>query len=161
MRGEAGEKRERENMGMSGRRIAAGILWGALLCLPLAAQTAIVNARPVAGEQPIVLEYAADVDSGIIECLFDKGYIVFNQSSEDSPAALIRAGRETGADIVISWRMDEGGLSGTLIDCRSGEESPRRKVGERDFAGSYKNRHDMYTAMGVRLCEDLIPGGRN
>jgi len=106
-------------------------------------------------------EYMTDVDSGIMDYLFDRGFIIFSQSTEEPVEKLISVGKETGADIIINWSMDQSGLWGTLIDCRTGEQTPERIVPLEDFEDTYGNQHEMYAAMGVRLGEELLPDRLN
>jgi hypothetical protein len=146
---------------LTGRVLLLMTLASIMLTGNAASQTAIVNARPIADAGKLSLEYAGDVDSGLMEYLFDHGYIIFSQSTADPVEKLISVGKETGADIIITWSMDAAGLSGALINCRSGSQSPSRGVSLDDFENVYGNRHDMYEAMGARLCETLISDAGN
>jgi len=132
-----------------------GILAGAVLTTDIVAQTVIVNAEPVLITETESIDYTDDVDSAIMEYLFDQGYIIFSQSSEDSVETLRALGKQTGADIVISWAMHVNRLSGILIDCETGRHSPPLFVNQSEF-GSEADLHKMYSQMGSRLCEQLI-----
>ena len=134
-----------------------------LFCIiPLSAQTAIVNALPhtIDAEEGST-DYTGDVDSGIMECLFDRGFIIFSQSTDDSDEVLLAMGRKTGADIVLSWSMTDTGLSASLLNCRSGEVTSSLSVSLKEFDYKYSDKHEMYLEMGVTLCEQLIPDDWN
>ena len=85
------------------------------------------------------------------------GYIIFSQSTADSASILVDLGKETGADIVINWSQKAGGLDGSLIDCRTGQTTRAVTVDLQAFEDRYRDDHEMYSAMGYRLCEEMLP----
>ncbi len=143
---------------LSGKIFPAGILAALLLMTDLTAQTAIVNAQPLSPAAEAAADYTKDVETGLLEYLFDLGYIIFNQSTADSAPVLVELGKETGADIVIDWSQNSEGLDGSLIDCRTGQTIRAVTIDQKVFEDIYKNNdHEMYSAMGYRLCEEMIP----
>lgn len=133
-----------------------GILAVAVLTVDITAQTVIVNAEPLMDMEAESVNFMDDVDSAIMEYLFDQGYIIFSQSTEDSVDTLAALGKQTGADIVINWALDESRLSGFLIDCETGRQSVPLVVNQSEFDSHSNDLHKMYTQMGTRLCEKLI-----
>ena len=142
---------------LPGKIFPAGILAALLLMTNLTAQTAIVNAQPMSDTVEVAADYTKDIETGLMERLFDLGYIIFSQNSADSDSILMDLGKETGADIVINWSQNSRGLAGSLIDCRTGQITKTVSIDLQAFEDRYKDDHELYSAMGYRLCEEMIP----
>ena len=123
---------------LSGKIFPAGILAALLLITDLTAQTAIVNAQPLSPTADVAADYTKDIETGLMEYLFDLGYIIFSQSTADSASILVDLGKETGADIVINWSQKAGGLDGSLIDCRTGQTTRAVTVDLQAFEDRYR-----------------------
>ncbi len=137
------------------------LLAGLLLVADLAGQTVMVNTWPLLSSENEGAAYLNDVDSGIMDLLFEKGYIIFSQSSDDSEELLLASGRDTGADFVLSWKMEDRAVSGMLLDCRTGDIAHSGTISMDDLGNPVEDLHRMYAALGEELCEHLVPGNWN
>jgi len=103
--------------------VLAFLMAGVLSLSDAAALTVIVNT--VASEQTEPDDntglYEQAVETGIMNVLFDRGHIVFSQTSAAGDEHLLGIARKTGADFIISWNLEDQGLSGRLIDTKSGK----------------------------------------
>ena len=138
--------------------LLSGLLAVLFLTADLASQTVIVHTVPQEDPESDAALYGGDVDSGIMDSLFSMGYIIFSQVSHDTTADLVNMGRETGADYVITWAMEEQGIKGILLDCRSGSRIPVKTVSLAELDVPGENLHRMYMDLGEKLCEQLVPG---
>ena len=62
---------------LSGKIFPAGILAALLLITDLTAQTAIVNAQPLSPTADVAADYTKDIETGLMEYLFDLGLYHF------------------------------------------------------------------------------------
>ncbi len=127
----------------------------------LAGQTVIVNTVPAASAGEQEPDSSEAVDSGIMEVLFDRGYIIFSQSTDDSRETLLSTARNTGADIVLSWKMQDEAVSGMLLDCNTGDVVRSVDLSVEDLENPVENLHRKYVALGEKLCDHLIPENWN
>ena len=138
------------------------LLMGAVcLSASLAGQTVIVNTVPAVTVGGQGAEYSEDVDSGIMDVLFDRGFIIFSQSTDDSRELLLSTARNTGADMVLTWKMEGEAVSGMLLDCKTGDVLRSVNLSVEDVDNPVENLHRTYVSLGEKLCDHLVPESWN
>ncbi len=119
------------------------------------AQTVLVHSPGTDGEDEIMTLQSQSAESGIMNVLFDRGFIIFSDTSDaDEQGQLTMAGR-VGCEYVLSWNLTGGGLTGRMISLNGDSSSPS-VVGESELDGLYTDAGELYTALGGRLCESLV-----
>lgn len=137
------------------------ILLSIFILLPafLSAQTILVHSS---GEKDLENDelrvYIQSVEAGIMDVLFNQGFIVFSDLSEMDMEEARKMAAKVGSDMLISWSLEPGGIKGTLLKLSQDKPLSLALVGENDLEGLYNDPSEMYSALGSRLCESLVAG---
>ncbi len=125
--------------------------------LPLSAQTILVHS-PALGEETAeeVKMASQSAEAGIMDVLFNKGMIVFSDMSDQNSAGIKNISDKTDCEYIVDWKLSGSGLSGRLISSDDMSVLQESRISESDYDTRYKNREELYTILGTRLCEMLV-----
>jgi len=135
-----------------------------LLCLTavwatglLNAQTVLVHGEPGSAEPDENRKlFNQSAEAGIMDVLFEKGFIVFSDLSETDESGIRNLAVKTGSDYIISWNLIDSGLKGSLVALSGNRSLGTATVVENDLKDVYRTPSDLYAAMGSTLCTSLV-----
>jgi hypothetical protein len=119
------------------------------------AQTVLVHSPGTDGEDENLTLQSQSAESGIMDVLFDRGFIIFSDSSDADEEGQRSMAAKVGCEYVLSWELSEGGVTGRLINLKGASSAPSA-VGEGELDGLYSDAGELYAALGGRLCESLV-----
>ena len=119
------------------------------------AQTVLVHSPGTDGNDEILTLQSQSAESGIMNVLFDRGFIIFSDASDADEVKLRSQASKVGCEYILSWTLAEGGITGQLISLNGTSSSPSA-VGESELEGLYSDTGELYVALGNRLCESLV-----
>ncbi|MDC7232719.1 MAG: hypothetical protein PQJ58_05770 [Spirochaetales bacterium] len=132
-------------------------LFSLSLLMPAAARTVLVHSPHLGEEPPQELKLSSQsAEAGIMDVLFNRGCIVFSDSTELDLKGLQMMSQKTDSDYAIDWVIEDYGLKGRLISTEDMTVLNESRISRSDFNTRYASIEELYTVLGTRLCEMLV-----
>jgi hypothetical protein len=100
--------------------------------------------------------YSQSAEAGIMDVLFDLGCISFSVMTDTDESGVQNLAIKSGADYIISWKLVDSGLKGSLIKTQKKESLEVAAVEESELKETFKDSSALYSALGSKLCETLV-----
>lgn len=132
-------------------------IFSALILVPASARTVLVHS-PSLGENPEEMLQLSiqSAEAGIMDVLFNKGCIVFSDSTEMDMEDIKSMSEKTDSDFALDWMYNESALKGRLIKISDMTILGESEISISEYETLYRNQGELYTILGTRLCEMLV-----
>lgn len=132
-------------------------LFSLLLLAPLSARTVLVHS-PSLGENPLeeLKQSTQSAEAGIMDVLFNRGCIVFSDSTDMDLEEIGTLSQKTNSDFVLDWKLEDSGLKGRLIKISDMTIIQESRIALSEYEELYSSSDELYGVLGTRLCEMLV-----